>query len=65
MVGIYLEFATSRMQYPKVPNVTEESLPAEPPRWTLRREMSCTTGADMVVIRRSTAPAKRRNVPIW
>jgi len=57
---------TSRTQYPKVPKVTEELRWVEElVRVTLKIEMSLTTGAEMVVMRRRTAEIKRRRVPTW
>jgi len=61
-----LATAASRTQYPKVPKVTEECLLVDVllVSVTFKSDMSLTTGAEIVVIRRSIAAAKRRKVPI-
>ena len=65
-LNTYLAGATSRMQWPKVPKVTEElRISLLLVSSTFRMEISGMTGAEMVVIKRRIAEAKRRNVPIW
>lgn len=57
---------TSRTQYPKVPNETEELWPFV---WFVRVTLSILmllmTGAEMVVMRRRMQAAKMRKVPRW
>lgn len=58
--------ATSRTQYPKVPNVTEEWRKSDEfASVTFKIAMSLMTGAEMVVMRSRMAAAKMRNVPTW
>lgn len=57
---------TSRMQWPKVPKMTEElRMLVLLVSITLRIAMSLMTGAEMVVTRRRMEAAKRRKVPTW
>jgi len=62
----YLAGATSRMQYPNVPNVTEELRRDD---WlvkvTFNMPISWTTGELIVVMRRRIAAANSKKVPTW
>jgi hypothetical protein len=54
------------MQWPKVPKVTDEWRMSELlVSITFKIAISCTTGAEMVVIRRRMLAANRRKVPVW
>jgi len=60
----YWTGATSRMQWPKVPNVTEELRRSVLlVSVTFRMAMSFTTGAEIVVMRSRIAATKSRKVP--
>ena len=65
-MGTYAAGATSRTQWPKVPNVTEELRKADLlVSVTFRMPMSPMTGDEMVVIRIRIADTKSRKVPTW
>jgi hypothetical protein len=64
--GTYWTGATSRTQWPNVPNVTEElRMSVLLVRVTFKMAISLMTGAEIVVIKRRIAEAKRRKVPKW
>ena len=63
-VGTHAAGATSRTQCPKEPKVTEEWRMSEAlDSMTFRMAMSPMTGAEMVVMSRRIAAAKRRKTP--
>jgi hypothetical protein len=65
-LGTYWAGATSRTQWPKVPNVTEElRMSLLLVRVTFKMAISWMTGAEIVVIKRRIAEAKSRKVPVW
>lgn len=65
-VATYFLGATSRTHQPKVPKETAElRILLALVRWTFSMLKSLTTGAVMVVMRRSMDAAKSKNVPTW